>query len=84
MKTKINSHGDEVKDFYEEKILNLDSSHTCLAVMSLDYALKKDDNYYSQVFFFIHECKYIEEKVVRHIHDNSSTFSHSSDKSDEE
>ena len=51
MKTKINSHGDEVKDFYEQKIRKLDSSHTCLAAISLDYALKKDGNYYSQVFF---------------------------------
>ena len=26
------------------------SNHTCLAVISLDSALKKDENYYSQMF----------------------------------
>ena len=36
--------------------------------------------------FFLKECKYIEEKVVKHINDNLSEFSSSyeSDKSDEE
>ena len=60
----------------------LDSNYTCLAVISLDYALKKNDNYYPQVF--LKECKYIEKKVVRYIHGNLSDFSYSSDKSDEE
>ena len=50
--------------------------------MSLDSALKKNDNYYLKVF--LKECKYIEKKVVRHIHDNFSDFSYSSDESDEE
>ena len=36
--------------------------------------LKQDDNYYPQVFF--KKCKYIEKKVVRHIHDNVSDFSY--------
>ena len=81
MKTKIKSHGDEVTDFYDKKIPKVDSSHTCLAVISLDSALKKDENYYPQVF--LKECKYIEKKVVRHINDNLSDFSYS-DGSDEE
>ena len=37
-----------------------DSSHTCLAVISLDSALKKYENYYLQVF--LKEYKYIEKK----------------------
>ena len=41
---------------------------------------KKNDNYYLQVF--LKECKYIEKKVVRHIHDNLSDFYYSSDESD--
>ena len=41
----------------------------------------KDHNYYPQMS--LKECKYIERKVVRHIHDNLSYFS-SSDESDEE
>ena len=36
------------------------SNHTCLAVISLNSALKNDENYYPQVFF--KECKYIEKK----------------------
>ena len=58
------------------------SNHTCLAVISLDSAFKKDGNYYPQVFF--KECKYIEKKVVRHINDNLSDVSYSSDESNEE
>ena len=68
LKTKIKSHGNEVKDFYDKKIPKLDSNHTSLAVISLDSALKKDGNYYLEVF--LKECKYIEKKVVRHIHDS--------------
>ena len=47
----------------------------------MDSALKKDNNHYPQAF--LKECKYTEEKVIRHIHDNLSDFS-SSDESDEE
>ena len=50
LKTKIKSHGDEVTDFYDKEISKVDSNHTCLSVISLDYALKKDENYYTQVF----------------------------------
>ena len=82
LKTKTKSHGDKVTDFYDKKIPKVDSNHTCLAVISVDSTLKKDDNYYSQVF--LKECKYIQKKVVRHIHDNLSDFSYSSDESDEE
>ena len=73
LKTKIKSYGDEVTDFYDKKIPKVNSNHTCLAVITLDSSLKKDDNYYSQVF--LKECKYIEKKVVSHIHDNLSGFS---------
>ena len=47
LKTKIKSHGGEVTDFYDKKIPKVDSSHTCLAVISVDSAFKKDENYYS-------------------------------------
>ena len=49
-KTKIKSRGDEVTDFYDKKIPKIESNHTCLAIISLDFAVKKDDNYYQQVF----------------------------------
>ena len=76
------SHGDEVTDFYDKEIPKVDSNHTCLAVVSLDSALKKYENYYPQVF--LKECKYIEKKVVRQIiNDLESSFGDSDD-SDEE
>ena len=59
--------------FYEKEILKVESNHTCLAVISLDPTLKKDANYYLQVF--LKECKCIIEKVLMHIHDNLSDFS---------
>ena len=37
----------------------MDSNGTCLAVTSLDSALKKDENYYPEVF--LKECKYIKK-----------------------
>ena len=40
-KTKIKPHGNEVTDFYDKEVPKLDSNHTCLAVISLNSALKK-------------------------------------------
>ena len=68
--------------FTTKKFEGRDPNHTYLTVISLDSALKKDDNYCPQVL--LKECKYIEKKVVRHIHDNLSDFSYSSDESNEE
>ena len=79
MKIKIKSHGD---DFYDKQTPKLHSNHTCWAAISLDSALKKDDNHYPEVFS--KECKYIEKKVDRHIHGNLSDFSYYSDESDQE
>ena len=67
--------------FMIKKIPKVDSSHTCLAAISLDAVLKKDDNYYRQVF--LKECKCVEKKVIRHFNDNLSKFS-SDDQSDKE
>ena len=53
----------------------MDPNHTYLPVISLDSALKKDENYYRQVFF--KKCTCIEKKVIKHINDNSSDFSSS-------
>ena len=41
LKTKIKSHGDQVADFYDKKVPKVDSNHTCLAVISMNSALKK-------------------------------------------
>ena len=80
MKTKIKSHGDKVTDFPAKNIPNVDTNHTCLAIINFDSALKKKKNYYLKVF--LKGCKYIEKKVIRHIIDNISDFS-SSDESDD-
>ena len=50
MKTKIKSQGDEVADFRDKEIPKMGSNHTGLAVISSDSALKKDENYYPQIF----------------------------------
>ena len=57
LKTKIKSYGNEITDFYDKGIPKVDSNHTCLAVISLDSALKKDENYYPQMF--LKECQCI-------------------------
>ena len=63
------------------KIPKVDFHHTCLAVITLDSALKNDEDYYLQVF--LKECKYIEKKAIRRINGNMSRFS-SSNESDAE
>ena len=80
MKTNIKSHGNEVTCFPYKKVKKVDFNHTCFAVITLDSALKKDEDY-PQVL--LKECKYIEKKIVRHINDNLSDFSFS-DEFDEE
>ena len=73
LKTKIKSCDE---DFYNKKIPKVDSNHTCLTIISLDSALKKDENYYPQLL--LKDCKYIEKKVIshinQHINDNLSDF----------
>ena len=82
MKTKIKSHRDEVTHFYDKKIPKVDSNHTCLAVIGLDSALKKDENYYLEVY--LKKCKYIEKKVIRHIIDDLESSFDGSDDFDQE
>ena len=77
----MKSHGDEVTVFYDKRIPVADSNHTCLVVISLDSALKEDDNFYLQVF--LKGSKYIEKKVITHINYSLSNFSFT-DESDEE
>ena len=75
MKTKVKSHGDK-------EIPKVDSDNNCLTAINLDSALKKDENYYPQVF--LKECKYIKKKVIRHIIDDIESSSDDSYDSDEE
>ena len=45
LKTKI-----KLQIFTIKKIPKEDTNHTCLVVINLDSALKKDDNYFPQLF----------------------------------
>ena len=60
----------------------MDSNHNFLAISTLDSVIKKDGNYYPQMF--LEECKYIKKKVVRHIVDDLGSSSDDPDESDEE
>ena len=72
MKTKIKSYSDKVAYFNNKEIPKVDSNHTFLAVISLDSALKKNENYYPQMF--LKECKCIEKKVISHANNDLSDF----------
>ena len=65
MRTKIKSYGDEPKDFNDKEISKADSNCICLAVITIDSAFKKDENYYPHTF--LKQCKYIEKEVVSHV-----------------
>ena len=71
----------KLQTFYDKKFPKVNSNHSCLAVINLDSALKKDENYYLQVF--LKEYQYIEKKVIWDINNNLRDFS-PSDESDEE
>ena len=49
MKTKLKSHGEENKEFYDKQIPKMGSNSTCSAVISEDSTLNKDRNYYPKV-----------------------------------
>ena len=59
----------------DKEVPKVGSNYTYLAVISLDSAFKKDENYYPQAF--LKECKYIEKKVIRDIIDDSENSSDS-------
>ena len=44
LKTKIKSQGDEIADFYDKEIHKVDSNHTCLAVITLDWSVNTSRN----------------------------------------
>ena len=62
--SKVKSYGDEATDFHDKEMPKEDSNHTYLAVITIDFAFKKE-NYYPQVF--LKERKYIEKGLIRHI-----------------
>ena len=54
LKSKIRSYGDEAPDFQDKEVPNVGSNYTCLVIL-VDSVLKKDGNYFLQVF--LKECK---------------------------
>ena len=60
LETKIKFYLDETTDHHEKEILKAGSDYTCLAVVIVDSALKKDENCYPQAF--LKECKYTEKE----------------------
>ena len=62
LKTKIRSYGAEAIDFHDKVVPKKDSNYTCLAIILIDFAIKKDESYYPQVL--LKKCKYTEKKKV--------------------
>ena len=59
----------------------MDFNHICLAAISWDSALRKDEQYYLQVF--LKECRYIKKKVIRYIVCDLESSADDSDDSDD-
>ena len=59
-RNKFYCHADEVTNFLDKEIPKVNSHHTCLALIILDSALKKE-KLLSQVF--LKECKCVEKKI---------------------
>ena len=75
---------DQNTDFYHTDVSKVVSDYTCLAVLLVDSALKKNENYYPQMF--LRECKYTLKKkkkclvilMITSSADNSSADSNDS------
>ena len=79
LKTKIKLYNDETAHFHNKEMPKAGTDHTCLAVITITSAFKKEENYYQ--YIFLEECKYIRKEVIRYITGDLQNFS---DVSDEE
>ena len=50
LKANKKYYGDKNTNFHDKKVPKIVHNHNCLAVISLGSILKKDENYYQQVF----------------------------------
>ena len=73
MKTTTKYYDDEVRYIHDEETLKAGSDYTCLLVINVDSALKKDENYYSQAF--LKEFKYIKKEMISYITEDMEVFS---------
>ena len=60
LKTKIKSYSGRAIDFDDKEMPKVGSNYICLVVILTDFILKKDENYYPQVF--LKKCKQIEKE----------------------
>ena len=84
---KIQRSSFEAKTFHEKEMSEAGSNYICLVVMLIDSVLKKDENYYSQVFFKnVTTLQKKKKHVIRYIYDDLQFSSDANDKknSDEE
>ena len=65
LKAKVNSYSDEATDLHSRKLPEEGSNYIFWLTILIGSALKKDENYYPQVF--LKESKYIvkEKKAIR-------------------
>ena len=47
---KMSENSDEAKDFHDEDMPSVGSNYICLTVILINFVLKKDEDYYKQVF----------------------------------
>ena len=60
LKTKPKFYGNQTIYFHSDEVPKVNSSYTCLVVISLNFTFV-DEKYYQQVFF--RECKYIKKSA---------------------
>ena len=72
MKTKVKSYGDKAAGYHGKEIPKTGSDCTCLAVITIDSALKEDENYYPQSL--LKECKYKEKELISNIVKDIESF----------
>ena len=49
LKTKLWSYGDETTDFNDREMPMADCNHACLALITIECALKNDEHYYQHI-----------------------------------
>ena len=62
IKTKIKIYADSmITNFHNRKIAKEKSPCKCLSIIMLDFVIKANKKYYSQIL--LEECKYVQEKI---------------------
>ena len=74
------TYGDEDSDFPDKEMPKLGSNYICLVIILIGFVLKKDRNYYPQVFLKEYKCTGKEKKVTTYITDDLEISSDDSDK----